>query len=96
MRLGQARSGGDYQGKTRRTDYRYSDPLSQKRYASQTQLQDSPSWLDCFSGQNGLTTTRITMAINANVGSSLTIRKNRAECTLLFVLKASRHRASVM
>jgi hypothetical protein len=54
------------------------------------------SWLDCFSAQNGLTTTRSTMAINANVGSSLTIRKNRAECTLLFVLKAARHRASAM
>src|SRR6516162_11899419 len=46
------------------------------------------SWPDCVCAQNGLTTTRSTIAISAKVGSSLTVRKNRGEWVLALPAKA--------
>ena len=48
----------------------------------------------CRTNQNGLTTTRSTMPINAKVGNSLTPRKNLVECVLWSAAKAIRQRAS--
>src|SRR5260221_7568024 len=52
--------------------------LSEWRYASQTALQEVSSSPPHFLVQNGLTTTRTTIATIATAGNSLTARKTRA------------------